>query len=53
MTAKESANVAEWMPVLKFREQDGAALWFYDQIHHNPPATPMEASIVYTWTYGT
>ena len=53
MTEKSSSNVAEWMPELRFREQDGATLWFHDQIHHNPPATPMEASIVYAWTRGT
>jgi pyruvate,water dikinase len=53
MIANCSTNVAEWMPELRFREQDRATLWFHDQIHHNPPATPMEASIVYTWARGT
>lgn len=53
MTVKNSSNVAEWMPVLRFRKQDEATLWFHDQIHHNPPATPMEASIVHNWTRGT
>lgn len=48
-----SSNVAEWMPELIFRKQDEETLWFHDQIHHNPPATPMEASIAYTWTRGT
>jgi hypothetical protein len=51
MTVKSSSNVAEWMPVLSFREQDGETLCFHDQIYHNPPATPMEASIVGTASF--
>ncbi len=42
----------EWLPERAYREADVQRLWFHDNLHNNPPISPMGAS-VYHWPRGT
>lgn len=42
----------EWLPTKAYRPEDEKRLWFHDNLHNNPPISPMGAS-VYHWPRGT
>ncbi|SHI17720.1 PEP-utilizing enzyme [Desulfosporosinus lacus] len=52
MTSENQVHAVEWLVKKAYRKDDEARLWFHDDVHNNPPSTPMGASVLH-WPRGT